>query len=329
MRADIDTTTVERLVAEAATAPSMHNAQPWLFRYDRGRALLELRGDPARSLPVTDPGNRSQHLGCGAALFNLRVAAARAGWEPRVRILPEPARPGLLARISFLPGAGPDEELAELHPALRRRRTSREPFSGEPVPGELKDGLSGAAIAEGARLLFLDEDQVGSVLELAEEAAYRESVDEEVRREVARWIAPLAPGGTAPAAEGIPAAALGPRSYDGRAPVRDFTPDRRPPGQSVAVFEHRPCLGLLGTRHDRPAAWLEAGQAMERVLLQATLDGLSTALSSQMLEWPELRWVVRGPFMAIGSPQMIIRLGYGPKPPGTPRRPLSEVLEIV
>lgn len=317
--------TVEELVGSAIAAPSMHNAQPWLFRFVRGSGLLQLRRDPTRAMPVTDLGDRAQHLSCGAALFNLRVAAAHAGWEPQVSILPDPDEAALLAAITFRPSDTDGDHIAPLCPAVPRRRTSREPFTDEPVPEEIRDGLRGAAVAEGARLTFLGEWQVQSVLELTEEAAYRESVDAEVRAETARWVRAMTPG---PATDGIPVSALGPRRYDGRAPVRDFTPHTRPRGQSAAAFERLPCLAVLSVPQDRPADWLNAGQAMERVLLQATLDGLATSLSSQALEWPELRWAVRDPFTA-GSPQMLLRLGYGPAPAATLRRPVSEVLEIV
>ncbi|MGP3948973.1 hypothetical protein [Streptomyces sp. 7N604] len=70
------------------------------------------------------------------------------------------------------------------------------------------------------------------------------------------------------------------------------------------------------------------GQALERVLLQATLDGLATSLTSHALEWPELRWVVHDPQSAMGFVQMVLRLGYGERVPATPRRPVEEVLEI-
>jgi hypothetical protein len=67
---------------------------------------------------------------------------------------------------------------------------------------------------------------------------------------------------------------------------------------------------------------------MERVLLQATLDGLATSLTSQALERPEVRWITRDPESAMGFVQMVIRLGYGPSGPATPRRPVTEVLTI-
>lgn len=94
------------------------------------------------------------------------------------------------------------------------------------------------------------------------------------------------------------------------------------------MFEKRPQLALLGTPTDTRVDWLRAGQALERVLLQATSDGLATSMTSQPLEWPELRWTVRDPVEVMGHVQMVLRLGYGPHGPETPRRPVADVLEI-
>lgn len=98
------------------------------------------------------------------------------------------------------------------------------------------------------------------------------------------------------------------------------------PGRTSEPFEKRPQIALLGTVEDTPEEWLKAGQAMHRVLLQATLDGLSTSLMSQPLEWPELRSEAADPGSGVSFVHMVIRLGYGPKGQATPRRPASEVL---
>ncbi|MFF8289378.1 Acg family FMN-binding oxidoreductase [Streptomyces sp. NPDC016309] len=320
-----DTDSVTSWVAAATTAPSMHNAQPWRFRHVRGSGELLVMSDPRRTMPRTDPSARGLHVGCGAALFNLRVAAAAAGWETRVRLLPDPADPERLAIVGFA-SADREDEIAGLYPAVRRRRTSREPFSDEPVPRELLDGLAGAALVEGARLAFPDAWQVQAMLDLVWDAEQEERLSPEVREEIARWTGT---GREAAALEGVPTWAFGPRRHGGRAPVRDFAGDRPVEGRRTAVFEQWPCLAVLGTRDDGPEDWLRAGQAMERVLLLATSDGLSTSLNSQVLEWPELRWVVRDPLSPTGHPQMLIRLGYGPDVPATPRRPVSDVLDVV
>lgn len=319
-----DVASVTAWVEAATMAPSMHNAQPWRFRYVPATGVLHLRTDTARSMPRTDPSGRGMHIGCGAALFNLRVAGAHDGWSAHVRLLPDPADPALVATASFTEGGGSDP-ISVLHPAIGRRHSSREPFTDEPVPQELLDGLAAAARSEGAGMSVLGEWQVDAVIDVAREAEQDESLSPGAREEIARWA-----GSGADGSDGIPAGAFGPRSHGGRAPVRDFAVGRPDPHRRSADFEQAPCLAVLGTPQDRPRDWLSAGQALERVLLRATLDGLSTSLNSQALERPDLRWLVRDPHspMASAFPQMLLRLGFGPAIPPTPRRAVSDVLEI-
>ncbi|RVU15243.1 hypothetical protein EOT10_39435 [Streptomyces antnestii] len=166
-----------------------------------------------------------------------------------------------------------------------------------------------------------------AVMELVHDAEYLEAANEAVRAEIATRTR-TGKTGEGPADEGIPADALGPRQYGVSSPVWDFDSSRRVPDRAVADFEKHPQIALLGTVKDTPADWLRAGQAMQRVLLQATLDGLATSLMSQPLEGPELRSSVRDPSSAIGSVHMVFRLGYGPQGAATPRKPVAEVLSF-
>ncbi|WP_327733963.1 nitroreductase family protein [Streptomyces nojiriensis] len=323
----LDPATVARLVDDAVTAPSMHNAQPWKFVFRADTGVLALYGDPERAMTRTDPNHRALHLGCAAALFNLRVSAARNGLPVRVRLLPDEGEPWLLATVALDGTAGEERELASLYDAVRRRRTSRYPFGDEPVPTALLDGLVAAARWEGCRLTVPDTWHVDTVLALVRDAEHREEIDPLVRAETAAWTSPVR-GATGARRDGVPAAAFGPKSSAGAAPVRDFGRAGPVPDRGRAVFEKRPQLALLSTSGDTRADWLHAGQALERVLLRATADGLATSMTSQPLEWPELRWTVRDPVAAVGHVQMVLRLGYGPAGPATARRPVTEVLEI-
>ncbi|MDF3148804.1 hypothetical protein PBV88_48390, partial [Streptomyces sp. T21Q-yed] len=64
-------------------------------------------------------------------------------------------------------------------------------------------------------------------------------------------------------------------------------------------------------------------------LLVATAHGVRASLLHQALEWPDLR------AQLVSAPgddrrahaQMVIRLGYGPMGPPTPRRTASQALE--
>ncbi|GAA3073642.1 hypothetical protein [Streptomyces glomeratus] len=143
-----DAKTVAGLVAGAVAAPSMHNAQPWRFRFVVSERVLLLFADLERAVPRFDAGNRALHIGCGAALFNLRVAAAQAGFAPVVDLLPDPAEPLRLAavRLGEAGAAVPaEDDLARLHPAICRRHTSRHPFEEEDIP----EGIQRAPTAPG------------------------------------------------------------------------------------------------------------------------------------------------------------------------------------
>ncbi|MGW2015140.1 Acg family FMN-binding oxidoreductase [Streptomyces sp. NPDC001927] len=318
---------VTSLVEDAVTAPSMHNAQPWKFVHRTGTGIIELHGDPLRGMPQEDPDQRALHLGCGAALFGLRVAAAHRGLSAVARLLPRPEDRWHFADVELRGPNEADIDLAALHPALSRRHTSRFPFTEERIPSEVIDGLRAAAVLEGCRLVVPGAWHTDNVLGIVHESERFEAADEAVRAEIAAWVRT----GTSEEdseTEGIPSYAIGPRQYDVTSPVRDFDSARHMPDRASARFEKRPQIALLGTAEDGPEEWLKAGQAMQRVLLRATLDGLSTSLMSQPLEWSELRSVMRDPTSTTSYVHMVFRLGYGPRGWATPRRPVSDVLSF-
>ncbi|MFP3989037.1 nitroreductase family protein [Streptomyces sp. E11-3] len=317
------------LVEDATRSPSLHNAQPWRFRYLSATATLQLYADERRAVPHVDPAGRALHLGCGAALFTLRVAAAHAGLTTEVELLPDTGKDeSLLANVRLAPStADAPDTISALYPAIGRRHTSRVPFDDKPIPPDIRDALCDAATQEGAALLFPSPWHVQHLMNLVQDAEWRDSEDEERLADLAHWTRM---GADADAADdGVPEYAFGPRKRSGGAPVRDFAGRRRSASERGAVpFEAIPQLALLGTTEDHRPDWLRAGQALQRVLLLATARGLATSLTSQALEWDDLRWAVRDPRTAMGQVQLVLRLGYGPTGPGTPRRQVSEVLSV-
>ncbi|MGW1405598.1 Acg family FMN-binding oxidoreductase [Streptomyces sp. NPDC002403] len=326
----LDGTTLEELVADATAAPSMHNAQPWRFRYRPAGRTLTLRAEFEREMPEADPSTRALHLGCGAALLNLRVSAAYRGLDAVTALIPVPVDPGVVATVRLEERSGDpvqptDAGLAALYPAIRRRHTSRYPFDDRPIPDDVRALLAGAAGAEGADFAFLPPKHLERVLVLirnAEDFDLHDPAREAEQRYWTRNTREEAP------VDGVPDYAFGPTDASDRALNRDFAGTDIIPDRPRVRFEDRPQLALLRTTRDRPADWLRAGQALERVLLTAVLHGLVASFATQPLEWPELRHLLRDPALGTGHPQMIVRLGYGPDGPGTPRRPVAEVLTI-
>jgi hypothetical protein len=314
----LDAQKIGILLSAAAAAPSMHNAQPWRFRI-RGHTV-EVWADPARRLGPLDPDDRNLHIGVGAAVLNLRVAAEHLEIEPTWRLRPNPGQPLLLAEVHLGRHDGPGA-LAGLYDAVAQRHTNRNPYTGQALPQALITDLVAAAAAEGAWLRVFDHraevTRVVGLLRAAELAAQR---DAERAAMLARWV-----GGNR-VTEGIPQQALGPHPVEPATPFRDFLPGER--HRPTAAFETTPTLAMLSTSRDRPVDWLRAGQGLERALLAATKAGVSASFLNQPIEDRQLRWQLRSPFEGIRIAQMVLRLGYGPPAAPTPRRPLDEMVEL-
>lgn len=309
----------EILVAAASKAPSVQNTQPWAFVVAADH--LDVNADPDRWLRVVDAASRELHISCGAAVFNAEVAARHLGYEPVVRLVPEPTAPLLLARISLVPGRPPGPADEDLYAAIPRRHTNREPFEDRAVPADVLAQLIEAARLEGALLhLVTRESERRRLAELAYDADIAVDLEPEREAETRRWVTsdPARP-------DGVPEVTLGPRPSEVSLVHRDFLRGQHRAGRRIADFETASTLAVLLTPWDHPADWLRAGVALERVLLVATTVGLSASFVTQALERTDLRWLVRDPLGPAGHPQMLMRVGYGGPVASAPRRPLDEV----
>ncbi|WP_320784585.1 Acg family FMN-binding oxidoreductase [Streptomyces sp. CRN 30] len=317
----LDVRLLERLVAAAVAAPSLHNSQPWRFTVNVAERTVRLCAEPDRGLRHSDPTGRAVHVSAGCALLNLRIAAIRSGWEPVTRLLPCPDRPELLATVR-LADALRSPAAPWLYEALWRRHSCRLPFSDRPLPAALRVELAEAAHVEGAALFLPGPEETGRLLRLTWDAERRNRLDADRATESRRWLREAGSSG-----RGIPPTAVGPQDFQDRLPMRDFGAHRRPAVLPATRFERRPQLALLTTAHDRRTDWLRAGAALERVLLVATAHDVRGSLLHQALEWDDLRHelgYVTG--RAHDHAHMVIRLGYGPEGPATPRRGVHEAM---
>jgi hypothetical protein len=310
--------TAHFLVDAAAWAPSVHNTQPWWFG-TRG-STVTLHADPEHRLDVADPDGREMLISCGAALCTLRLAVRRLGRSPQVRMAPDPECPGLIADVTLGPAQPPSVDENRMYDQIRRRRTHRGGFRPEGLPAGLLQALRTCALDENAALRVVADPRariaLGALTEVAEQLL-RQNPD--YCLEMARW----APRPGSRRRDGIhdDAYQRDPRQLDPQFAQRDYA---RGHGWGLTADERQGAAGvvvLLTMKADDRAAWLQAGQALQRVLLRAAENGVSAAFHTQALEIPELRDFVRARFCDGGYPQMIMRLGVAERESRSVRRP--------
>lgn len=333
------------LVATAARAPSLHNSQPWRFRV-RG-SVIELRADRSRILLLTDPSGREMLVSCGAALYGLRLGLRKLGYLPAVQLLPDPAEPGLLARVQPGRRAPITRHERELLMAVPHRHTHRGPFAPGRVPARLLAMLCRDAAAEHATLVLIDQpDQLRALAELAAAASREQQADQAIRAELRRWTRPA----DSAAREGVPAwswVTPGPAAGPGAAARPQAAGAARPPGRRQEGPWHdrlaqrdfgEPGLlpgggpaasatAVLTTPGDDPADALRAGQALHRLMLHAATRWVFASLHSQPLELPSARAQIRARLALDGAVQMLMQFGRSNTAAATARRPVDEIIE--
>nr|WP_262379984.1 hypothetical protein [Nonomuraea sp. PA05] len=303
----------------------MHNTQPWTFRLTGEE--IGLKADVERQLHVSDASGRELLISCGAALFTMRTVIRCEGYEPIVRVLPDPDRPNLLATVKAGTPARADEATWALGGEIERRRTHRAGFADVPMPEQLLRSLERAAMNEGAELTpILNPQAIEVIAALTQAAQGVQGRDRRFTLELLRWS--RAPESTR--RDGVPADAHGggggrtePRFAQREYAWRSEWTGQSAQGAAVGT------VTLLSTASDGREDWIAAGQALQHVLLHAAAHGVSAAFHTQALEMDQLREFLRQQLCGAGAyPQMIMRLGVTlDEDQDSIRRPLPDVLE--
>jgi len=315
------------LLRYAILAPSSHNAQPW--RCALTDAGIAVYADYTRRLPVADPGNRELLMSIGAFLMNLRVAAARFGFESRVDYDygADSGRP--LAFVRLVPRA-PRERIAShlvpLFSAIRTRHTNRQPFLVTRIPQSALDDLRSAGRASQAGLLLSTDGALNmKVGDLVAAGDRQMHASPEFRRELAEWVRPnwtRKRDGITGAAFGVTGitSALGPWA------TRTFDMGQTQAARDKNLCAQAPLLAVIHGEDTLPQL-LEAGELLERIWLALTVEGLSCSFFNMLIGVPDLRVHLRSVLGLSSWPQLLLRVGYSlSESVATPRRPVQEIL---
>jgi hypothetical protein len=314
------------LLRSAVLAPSTYNTQPWKFAVSTdGIAVF---ADYARRMPVVDKGNRELLLSIGAAVMNLRIAAVHFGFSCRVEYNHSGDSERPLA-VAFLAPASRQERaspLAELFPAIARRRTNRASFLLSRVPETVLKRIRAMGEGFGGSLLLSTDGTVNRhVADLVAAADRLQLGRPAVRGEIAEWMR----SAVSEKNDGLPGAALGLGAVAAAmspwaTKILDLGRLRAAHDKNLCI--EAPALLVIGSE-DAVPQWLEAGEMLERVLLTLTLEGLHASYFNMPVQVPELRVELRRLFGLSAWPQLLLRIGYClTEPVATPRRPIEEVI---
>ncbi len=319
----------------AILAPSGHNTQPWLFKIVENKGI-EVYADRSRALPLVDPDDRELLISCGAALYNLRLAANHFGIaDEEVQLLPDRNNPDLLARISLRDDVEGTikkqvENDAALFKAIIKRRSNRSPFENRRLPDDLLASLKDNVRANGAWLDVIGDDDVEKKNTLADLISQGDKIqlsDKRFRRELAAWIHP----NRSKSRDGMPGYAHGMThdiaSHIGPFLIRTFDIGKGQAAKDKELATGSPVLAVLGTDADEPLNWIQTGQALARILLQARAKDVWTTFMNQPIEVSELRpKLLQALGRAAGFPQLLMRMGYSKEVKPTPRREIEDVI---
>jgi len=322
------------LIEVAARAPSVHNTQPWRFKV--GERAIELYADARRQLRE-DPAGREMLISCGAALYGLRLGIRSLGYQPEMDTLgyrpeagsfPPRARPRPLARVRLGRATPMTSEERKLLQAVPHRHTHRGPFEPGPLPAGLLTRLQDDVTAEGATLAVIDTGAARHKL-AAILATWSRRQDLypmspaaiQSRAEAAQWTRDA----RSLDRDGVPAHAFpATRGREsGRLPQRDFDLDRGwglLPGGSPAQV-----TAILMTSGDHEEDWLQAGQALQRLLLRAASRWVFANLQTEPLQAPATRSLIQYSLALPGWPQMLLQLGVARTTHPTARRPTADL----
>src|SRR5438270_9493181 len=212
---EFDTTAV---IECANLAPSVHNTQPWTFvDTDTG---LDMYAEAGRRLDYLDPTSRQLHVSCGAAIEFAVLVTRAAGKACEVRLLPDPAKPDLLAQLEFGAAQPPSTLETDLAGAIPRRYTDRGPYSDRPVTPALLVDVQTRCAELGVWVRIIDDHADRAVLTaILADAEAHEAADSDYAKELSQWTS------AQPQEQGLPldAAPSWPDDVVSDVPLRDFT----------------------------------------------------------------------------------------------------------
>jgi hypothetical protein len=311
------------VVRYATLAANGHNTQPWRFRLSN--SSIEILPDFSRRTPVVDPDDHHLYTSLGCAAENLSLAANATGRRGAPRF--DPTNDGAVV-FDFDSGVRVPSRLFD---AIPHRQSTRAEYDGRSVSTADLDILSSvAADVPGVDLVLItDRARIDRLSDLVLASNSAQMADAAFVAELKQWVR-FNPRQALRAGDGLYSATaenpslptwVGRRLFDvAFRPAAENEKYLRQLGSSAGV------VVVVAAQADHQH-WVRVGRVCQRFALQATALGLKQAFVNQPVEVarfrPELASLVGLPGR---RPDIVMRFGYGPTLPYSPRRPVEAVM---
>lgn len=297
------------IVAFAGAPMAWWRTLPWSVQR-QGEGLV-LRLEHLREELLADRANREILMACGAVLANLRITAHHLGYELDVELWPDGVDSPTVARIALGSPVTAGQEEEVLFDVLSRGPRAQSMGGGGGISPALIALLRHGARTGGGWLDVVADDARREIVgDLEREAVAISDAEQSARRLLsARYgsgvLGPQFALGGAPAL-GELLVTLGASVQ----PSNEWSTGRAARMRGSAI--EAPLLAVLGTGDDRPSGWLRSGAALQRVLLHASVQGLTATFLNEPLQHPLLRDALRSVLFADGMPQAVVRFDFTP-----------------
>jgi len=315
------TTDHRALVRYATLAASSHNTQPWTFQLQPGR--VSIRPDFQRRCPAVDPDDHHLFASLGCAAENLLLAAEAAGLRGHL------AYDAPATRLDVDLEAAPATRSARFE-AIPQRHCSRVAYDGRPLGADELASLETAGHGDGVELLLItDERRREAVAEYVMAGNSLQFADRAWAQELQDWIR-FSAAEAIRSGDGLYGPVMGSPSVPrwlGEIVMRVAFSSKRQNATDLRNIRSSGAIAVFVSATNDPEHWIEAGRCYQRFALQATALGLRTAFINQPVEVATLRPQFAA-WLGVGScrPDLIVRVGRGPRAPQSLRRPLEQVL---
>lgn len=283
---------IKQIVEAGIMAPSGGNTQPWKFVYNKNGVFLF--HDEHYSFSLLDFAHLGSYVSIGAVIENMRIKASALGFGVNYAYFPVKGNRKLVAHIAFNHSAEP--YYAQLEPGLNLRVTNRDLTVRELLSHDYFDKLSASINSiDGAALHIIDDEAVmaklGKVLGKAEmlrilhPRGHYDTFTQELR-----WT----PEEITEKRDGMDVNSLGATNSE----LAGFkvAADRGAIGflrqlkggnaftkMVNKAVAHSSALGIITMPEYSETAFLEGGQAVERIWTEANIAGLSFQPISQLV----------------------------------------------